>query len=50
MAQTADLTRFQKYTESLRAKDWDDLRHERELRRARERSMFNTAAEPMSHQ
>ncbi len=39
-AEAADQTRFQRYAETLRKKDWDELREERELRRAREKQLF----------
>ena len=37
----ADLNRFELYAESLRKKDWDELRTERENRRIREKNLFS---------
>lgn len=40
MAGNTGLTKFERYAESLRGKDWDQLKEEREMRRSRERNLF----------
>ena len=40
MVEPAYETTFQRYAETLRKKDWDELREERELRRTREKNLF----------
>lgn len=41
-----DLNKFELYTESLRKKNWDELRTERENRRTRERNLFPSKKSP----